>query len=78
MAGIPLFDTALFGRRTYELFEKFWSAAVDDSSTAPDPHHPGQRTAEHHAIAVWLNEMTKLVFSENLKSATWKNFPRTR
>ena len=37
--GIPLFDSVLFGRRTYELFEKFWNHAVDDSSTAPDPHH---------------------------------------
>jgi len=26
--AIPLFDTALFGRRTYELFDKFWSHAV--------------------------------------------------
>jgi dihydrofolate reductase len=69
--NIPLFDTVLFGRRTYELFEKFWSRA-DDSSTAPDPHHPGQRTLEHHAIAKWLNETTKLVFSSSLKNATWK------
>ena len=52
--AIPLFDTALFGRRTYELFEKFWSHAVEDSSTAPDPHQPGQRTQEHRAIAKWL------------------------
>jgi dihydrofolate reductase len=69
--NIPLFDTVLFGRRTYELFEKFWSRA-DDSSTAPDPHHPGQRTLEHHAIAKWLNETTKLVFSSSLKNVTWK------
>jgi dihydrofolate reductase len=34
--GIPLVDTVLFGRRTYEIFEKFWSHAGDDSSTAPD------------------------------------------
>ncbi|HYT53623.1 MAG TPA: dihydrofolate reductase family protein [Verrucomicrobiae bacterium] len=71
--SIPLFDTVLFGRRTYELFKKFWSHADDDSSTAPDPHHPGQRTPEHRAIAKWLNEMTKLVFSRSLKDATWKN-----
>src|SRR5207249_2404083 len=71
--AIPLFDTALFGRRTYELFEKFWSHAVEDSSTAPDPHQPGQRTLEHRAIAKWLNEMTKLVFSRSLKDATWQN-----
>ena len=71
--GIPLFDTVLFGRRTYELFEKFWKHAVDDSSTAPDPHHRGERTKEHRAIAIWLNQMTKLVFSRTMKNATWKN-----
>ena len=71
--GIPIFDTALFGRRTYERFEAFWRHAVDDSSTAPDPHRPGQRSREHRAIAVWLNEMTKLVFSRTLKDATWRN-----
>src|ERR1041384_2775769 len=49
VAGIPFVDTVLFGRRTYEMFEKFWSRAVEDSSTAPDPHHPGQRTEEHRA-----------------------------
>ena len=71
--GMPLFDTVLFGRRTYELFEKSWKHAVDDSSTAPDPHHPGQQTREHREIATWLNEMTKLVFSRSLKDVTWKN-----
>lgn len=71
--GIPLFDTVLFGRRTYELFEKFWNHAVAYSSTAPDPHHPGQQTREHREIATWLNEMTKLVFSRSLKDVTWKN-----
>ena len=73
VAGIPLFDTLLFGRRTYELFEKFWSRADDGSSTAPDPHHRGERTKEHHFIAKWLNESSKVVFSKNLKNATWKN-----
>jgi dihydrofolate reductase len=71
--AIPLFDTVLFGRRTYELFEKFWSHPDDDSSTAPDPHHPGERTREHRAIAKWLNETNKLVFSRSLKNATWIN-----
>src|SRR6266478_4474837 len=71
--SIPLFDTVLFGRRTYELFEKFWSHAVDDSSTAPDPHHPGRRSREHRTIALWLNEMTKLVFSRTLKDVTWRH-----
>jgi dihydrofolate reductase len=72
---LPSFDTVLFGRRTYELFEKFWPHALDDagSDTAPDPHHPGQRTREHRAIATALNQMTKLVFSKTLKQATWRN-----
>ena len=67
------FDAVLFGRRTYELFEKFWNHPLDDSSTAPDPHHPGQQTREHREISIWLNEMTKLVFSKSLKNATWNN-----
>lgn len=72
-AVIPSTDTVMFGRVTYERFEKFWSHAVDDSSAAPDPHRPGQRSREHRAIAVWLNETTKLVFSRTLKDATWRN-----
>jgi dihydrofolate reductase len=71
--GIPDFDTVLFGRVTYELFEGFWRHAVEDSSTAPDPHRPGQRSREHRAIAIWLNETTKLVFSRTLKDVTWRN-----
>ena len=71
--AIPFFDTVLFGRRTYELFEKFWDHPVDDSSTAPDPHHPGQQTREHREISIWLNEMNKLVFSKTLQNARWKN-----
>ena len=71
--GIALFDTVLFGRRTYELFETFWNRPLDDSSTAPDPHHAGQQTREHREISIWLNQMNKLVFSKTLQNATWKN-----
>jgi dihydrofolate reductase len=71
--GIPRFDTVLFGRVTYELFDGFWRHAVEDAATAPDPHRPGQRSREHRAIAVWLNETTKLVFSRARKDATWRN-----
>jgi dihydrofolate reductase len=70
--GIADFDTVLFGRRTYELFEGFWRHAVDDASTAPDPHHPGRRSREHRAIALWLNAMTKVVFSSPLQDVTWR------
>ena len=72
-AGIPRFDTVLFGRVTYQLFDGFWRHAVDDSATALDPHRPGQRSHEHRAIGVWLNETAKLVFSRTLQDVTWKN-----
>jgi dihydrofolate reductase len=72
-ADIAGVDTALFGRRTYEIFERFWRHALDDSATAPDPHRPGARSREHRTIAVALNEMTKLVFSRTLPAATWRN-----
>ena len=80
--GIPKFDTILFGRRTYELFEEFLGhAVVDDSGTVPDPHHPGRRSSEHGAMTIALNRMTKLVFSRTLRGRDVEEFPpapRTR
>jgi dihydrofolate reductase len=74
VADLPDFDTVVFGRRTYELFEGFWRHVVVDASGAiPDPHHPGRRSPEHGAIAVALKRMTKLVFSRGMKDATWEN-----
>ena len=61
-AAIPGFDTILFGRRTYELFESFWPHALDDSSTARDPHSD-RRSPVLRTMAVWINEANKLVFS---------------
>jgi dihydrofolate reductase len=71
--SIPRFDTVLFGRVTYARFEGFWRHAVDDSDTVPDPHRPGRRSREHRAIAIWLNQTTKLVFSRTLQDVTWSN-----
>ncbi len=71
--GMPCIDTILFGRRTYELFAGFWPHAVEDSATAPDPHGAGRRSREIRAMAIWLNETTKLVFSRTLKDVTWRN-----
>jgi len=71
--GMPAADTVLFGRQTYELFERFWRKVLQDSATAPDPHRPGQQSREHRVIAVWMNEATKLVFSRTLKEVTWNN-----
>jgi dihydrofolate reductase len=68
------FDTVLFGRRTYEMFEAFWGhVVVDNSGTVPDPHHAGRRSSEHGTIAIALNNMAKLVFSTTLDRLTWRN-----
>lgn len=67
------YDTVLLGRRTYEIFESFWPHALGDTSTSPDPHSAGAQTEEMRAMAIMLNESTKLVFSRTVKSVTWKN-----
>jgi dihydrofolate reductase len=64
--------TVLFGRRTYEMFAAFWPKVLKESS-APDPHVPGRRSKEMKAMATWLNESEKVVFSKTLKEATWNN-----
>jgi dihydrofolate reductase len=66
-------DTMLFGRRTYDMFESFWPHALDDSSTAQDPHSAGRRSPELRAMAVWINDTTKVVFSRTRKDVSWKN-----
>jgi dihydrofolate reductase len=71
--GMPNVDTILLGRRTYELFARVWPYALDDGSTAPDPHAPGRRSPEIRAMAVWLNETPKLVFSTTLTDVAWRN-----
>ena len=63
----------LFGRRTYEMFKAFWPHALEDPGTAPDPHMPGRRSPEIRAMAVWINEAAKIVFSKTLEDVTWKN-----
>ncbi len=70
---MPSIDTILLGRRTYEIFEAFWPHAIGDSQTAPDPHDPGRRSPTLRAMAIWINEATKLVFSKTLKNVTWRN-----
>ena len=66
------FDTMLFGRRTYEMFEGFWPNAVGDSGGAEDPHS-GRRSPHIQAMAVWINNATKILFSRTRKEMTWKN-----
>src|SRR5262249_39383856 len=71
-AGMSGSGAGLVGRKTYGQFASFWPHALDDSKTAPDPHGPG-RSPELRAMAVWLNEASKWVFSKTLKEAGWNN-----
>jgi dihydrofolate reductase len=71
--GLSDTGTIMFGRRTYQMFESFWPHALDDADTAKDPHNAGRRTPELGAMAKWINNATKLVFSKSLKKVTWKN-----
>ena len=71
--GMTGTDTIMFGRKTYEMFESFWPHALDDAGTAKDPHAAGRRSPELGAMANFINNATKLVFSKSLKKVTWKN-----
>lgn len=65
-------DAMLFGRRTYELFEQFWPKALDGSDTSPDPHAPGKRSKDVHAMAVFINEKEKIVVSRERDTYDWQ------
>jgi dihydrofolate reductase len=60
---IEQFDTILFGRITYELFEGYWPKAALARATPK----------EDRIIADKINEMTKVVFSTTLREVTWSN-----
>jgi dihydrofolate reductase len=66
------FDTILFGRRTYEMFESFWPRALDDPKTS-DPHRPGRNPAAMRDMATFINEAQKVVFSRTRNDVRWKN-----
>lgn len=67
------FDTMLFGRHTYDAFESFWPHAEREPATAPDPHTEGRRTKTLLAMASWINQTQKWVFSSSKKQLTWQN-----
>ena len=62
--------TILFGRRTYDMFESFWPHVTGDSS---DPHTPGRYPPQMVAMANWINQAEKIVFSRTRKEVTWTN-----
>lgn len=54
-------DTAIYGRRTYEMMAAYWPTAADSPDASP-------HDVEHSR---WVARATKLVFSRTLSSAPW-------
>ncbi|MFI5153647.1 MAG: dihydrofolate reductase family protein [Chitinophagales bacterium] len=52
-------DGLIFGHRTYDLMESYW--------TSPDALHNDPE------VTPYMNDLTKYVFSKELKSVHWKN-----
>jgi dihydrofolate reductase len=71
--GIPQTGAIMFGRKTYEMFEKFWPHVGKGSAPPSDPHAPGRQSPELLNFAKVLNESPKIVFSRTLASASWQN-----
>ena len=65
------FDAVLLGRKTYEIFAKFWPMVDVSKPSVAGPH--GGQSPDLRDIAVFLNETTKLVFSTTMTEASWKN-----
>jgi dihydrofolate reductase len=61
--NIQRYDTILFGRVTYQLFENFWPRAAENPKTSK----------EDVAIARKINDMHKIVFSKTLHELGWEN-----
>jgi dihydrofolate reductase len=73
-SATPGDGTILFGRRTYELFEDFWPQFdANGSDPVPNPHVPDEVSGELRAIAEFINDATKVVFSTTRDEVTWRN-----
>jgi dihydrofolate reductase len=55
--------TALMGRGNYEGFYAYWPPVAADENADP----------RDRAIARWLDDVEKIVFSNTMKDARWKN-----
>jgi len=56
-------DTALFGRVTYQMMESYWpTVLLNNSSTELELRH-----------AKWMENISKIVFSETLDKVEWNN-----
>ena len=56
-------STALMGRTNYEGFHGYWPPVARDPETSP----------RGRDLAIWLDEVEKVVFSRTLTEAEWRN-----
>ena len=61
--------TLLFGRKTYDQFESFWPKQLGDD--VPDPHAPWRKSPAFVAMARWINDAEKIVFSRTRREVSW-------
>lgn len=73
VAGMQSTDTVLFGRRTYQMFAAFWPGVYANPDSAKNPHGQGGASPELRAMATWLNDTRKVVFTRTLAEAAWNN-----
>ncbi len=65
------FDTVLFGRRTYELFESYWPGVAQRISRSPNPEL--EMSDSFVSMARFLDNANKIIFSTTLHSPKWRN-----
>lgn len=68
---MPTVDTMLFGRRTYEMFERAWRPAEAGAQKPVDPQSPQHPSEAARGFADWINGHHKVVFSTTLRNPTW-------
>ena len=61
--------TAIFGRKTYDMFAAFWPHAEGGGK---EPHAGRPLSPPMRAMARWLNAAQKVVFSRTLTDPPWK------
>lgn len=68
--GLAGTGTILLGRKTYDQFESFWPHALEHGTPGP---HGEQASKALHAMAVWINNATKIVCTRTRRQLPWKN-----
>jgi dihydrofolate reductase len=63
-------STVLLGRTNFEGYQAVWPAVAKNPDNG---WFPPETAPRHHAFAVWLDEVEKVVFSRTLTETTWEN-----